>query len=79
MHVMVNCHDQVLFQQLYQDYLGKPAESLQTFAMALAPGHADTMWVYAVPDQTALATWIQLQHPEWIDRTGSWYQIKGTE
>jgi hypothetical protein len=72
MQVMINFAASAEFQQLYLDYLGRRPESIKTFAMALAPGQADTMWVYRVPDNTALATWIQLRHPDWIDTSGSW-------
>jgi hypothetical protein len=72
MQVMINFAASSEFQQLYLDYLGRQPESIKTFAMALAPGQADTMWVYRVPDNTVLATWIQLRHPDWIDTSGSW-------
>ena len=71
MQVMIRFRDGVEFHNLCQQYLGHRGEFVQDFQIATAPGIADRLCVYSVPDDTALATWIHLKHPEWIDRNRS--------
>jgi hypothetical protein len=79
MHVMIKFADGVEFQNLCLHYLGQRAEFVQDFVMATAPGTGDRMCIYRIDDDTALATWISMARPNWIDRTGSWYQYKEKE
>lgn len=65
---MIRFCDGVEFQRLCEHYLGQRGEFVQDFVMATAPGTGDTVCIYSVPDHSALATWIHLKHPEWIDR-----------
>ena len=64
---MIKFADGVEFQGLCEHYLGHRGEFVQDFQVATAPGIADRMCIYRVPDDSALATYIHLAHPEWID------------
>ena len=64
---MIRFADGVEFQHLCEHYLGHRGEFVQDFMVATAPGLADRMCIYRVPDESALATYIHLAHPEWID------------
>jgi hypothetical protein len=64
---MIRFADGVEFQRLCEHYLGHRGEFVQDFQVATAPDVIDRMCIYHVPDDTALATWIHLKHPEWID------------
>ena len=64
---MIRFADGVEFQRLCEHYLGHRGEFVQDFQVATAPGIGDRMCIYSVPDDSALATWIHLKHPEWID------------
>ena len=79
MQVMISFQDGVEFEQLCLHYLGRRAEFIQNFAMATAAGHADSMCIYQVPDESALSTWIKLARPGWISTTRSWYDPKKKE
>lgn len=65
---MIRFMDGVKFQHLCEHYLGHRGDFVQDFTMATAPGIGDRMCIYRVPDDSALATYILLAHPEWIDR-----------
>jgi hypothetical protein len=67
LQVMIRFCDGPEFQRLCEHYLGQRGEFVQDFVMATAPGTGDRMCIYSVPDDSALATWIHLRHPEWID------------
>ena len=64
---MIRFADGVEFQRLCEHYLGHRGEFVQDFMMATAPGVADKMCIYRVPDNSPLATYTHLAHPEWID------------
>ena len=59
--------DGVEFQDLCLHYLGHRAEFVQDFVMATAPGIGDRCVIYRIPDDTALATYIRIARPHWID------------
>lgn len=67
MQVMIKFKDGVDFERLCLHYLGRRAEFVQDFVMASAPGQGDRMCIYRIPDDSTLATWIHIKHPEWID------------
>ena len=64
---MIRHADGVEFQGLCEHYLGHRGEYVQDFVVATAAGESDRMCIYRVPDDSALATYIHLAHPEWID------------
>jgi hypothetical protein len=67
MQVMIDHEHGVEFQLLCEHYLGHRGEFVQDFMVNTAPGVAGRMCIYRVPDASALATYIHLAHPEWID------------
>lgn len=67
MQVMIDHDHGVEFQRLCEHYLGHRGEFVQDFMVNTAPGVAGRMCIYRVPDDSALATYIHLAHPEWID------------
>jgi hypothetical protein len=67
LQVMIRFCDGVEFQGLCEQFTGRRGDFVQDFVMATAPGTGDTVCIYSVPDDSALATWIHLRHPEWID------------
>jgi len=67
MQVLITLCDGAEFQALCDQFLGGPAEFLQDFVIARAPGTGDRCVIYRVPDHTAMATWITLARPGWID------------
>ena len=67
MQVMIDHEHGVEFQHLCEHYLGHRGQLIQDFMMAMAPGVSGRMCLYHVPDESALATYIHLAHPEWID------------
>lgn len=67
MQVLIDFEHGVEFQRLCEHYLGHRGEFVQDFMVAVAPGVAGRMCIYRVPDDSALATYIHLAHPEWID------------
>ena len=72
MQVVIRFRDGTEFQDLCQHYLGQQAEFVQDFVLATAPGIGDRCVIYRIPDDSALATYIQLARPGWIDY--SWAQ-----
>lgn len=64
---MISFESGVEFQHLCEHYLGRRAEFVQDFMVATAPDHKGRYCIYRVPDDSALATYIRLAHPEWID------------
>jgi len=69
MQVVIRFRDGVEFQDLCLHYLGQQAEFVQDFVLATAPGIGDRCVIYRIPDDSALATYIQLARPGWIDYT----------
>lgn len=67
MQVMISFADGVEFQHLCEHYLGRRGEYVQDFHVATGPGEHERYVIYRVPDDSALATYIHLAHPEWID------------
>lgn len=67
MQVMIRFSDGVEFQRLCEHFTGGRGNLVQDFMMATAPGQGDRVCVFHIDDDTPLATWIHLQHPEWID------------
>lgn len=67
MQVMIKHADGVEFQRLCEHFTGQRGDFVQDFVMATAPGVGDRVCIYHVDDASPLATWIHLQHPEWID------------
>ena len=67
MQVMISYEDGVEFQKLCEHFTGQRGEFVQDFMMNTAPGVAGRMCIYHIDDDTPLATWIQLKHPNWID------------
>ena len=67
MQVMIDHQHGVEFQRLCEHYLGHRGEFVQDFVMSTAPDWTTRMCIYRVPDHSALATYIHLAHPEWID------------
>ena len=67
MQVMISFADGVKFQRLCEHYLGHRGEYVQDFQVATGPGESNRFVIYRVPDESALATYIHLAHPEWID------------
>jgi len=67
MQVMIDHEHGVEFQHLCEHYLGHRGEFVQDFMVNTAPGVSGRMCIYRVPDDSALATYIHLAHPEWID------------
>ena len=69
MQVVIRFRDGAEFQDLCQHYLGGQAEFVQDFVLATAPGIGDRCVIYRIPDGSALATYIGLARPGWIDYT----------
>jgi hypothetical protein len=67
MQVMISMADGVEFQRLCEHFTGARGDLVQDFMMNTAPGAAGRMCIYRIDDASPLATWIHLQHPEWID------------
>lgn len=67
MQVMIDFEHGVEFQRLCEHFTGQRARFVQDFTMAYAPDWQGRMCVYHIDDDTPLATWIHLKHPEWID------------
>ena len=67
MQVMIKFADGPEFQRLCEHFTGQRGDFVQDFTVATAPGIGDRMCIYRVPDNSPLATWIHLRHPEWID------------
>jgi hypothetical protein len=64
---MIDHESGVEFQRLCEHFTGQRGDFVQDFVMATAPDWTTRMCIYRVPDDSALATWIHLRHPEWID------------
>jgi hypothetical protein len=43
------------------------AEYVQDFTVATAPEQHERWCIFHIPDDHAMATWIRLTHPDWID------------
>ena len=67
MQVMISHTDGVEFQKLCEHFTGVRGNFVQDFMVNSAPGVAGRMCIYHIDDDTPLATWIHLKHPEWID------------
>jgi len=67
LQVMISFRDGVEFQRLCEHFTGQRGDFVQDFMVNTAPGQQDRMCVYHIEDNSPLATWIHLQHPEWID------------
>lgn len=67
MNVMITWKDGLEFQRLCEHFTGQRGDLVQDFNMATAPGESGRMCIYHIEDDSPLATWIHLQHPEWID------------
>jgi hypothetical protein len=59
--------------------LGKPLEPIEDYMMSMAPGQAGRMFIYDIQDNTAVATWVTLKHPGWIEPGWVKTAMKGTE
>lgn len=66
---LIRFSDGVEFQHLCEHYLGHRGEFVQDFVLATAPGIGDRCVIYRVPDDSALATYIRIARPHWIDYT----------
>jgi hypothetical protein len=64
---MISHTDGVEFQKLCEHFTGTRGNFVQDFMVNSAPGVAGRMCIYHIDDDTPLATWIRLKHPEWID------------
>ena len=64
---MISVEDGTEFQGLCEHSLGHRGEFVQDFMVATGPNHKGRYCIYRVPDDSALATYIHLAHPEWID------------
>lgn len=63
---------------LCQGMLGNPLTPIEDYMMAVAPGVAGRMCIFEVEDDTALATWVRMKHPEWIEPYWLKPAMKGT-
>lgn len=67
MNVLISHEHAVEFQGLCEHFTGARGDMVQDFTVATGPGESGRMAIYHIEDHSALATWIHLQHPEWID------------
>jgi hypothetical protein len=64
MKVIVTARNLAEWQELTEN---TATTIVTTFQMATAPDQQSTACVFHIDDDTAAATWIQLQHPDWIE------------
>ena len=67
MNVLISHEHAVEFQGLCEHFTGQRGQMVQDFMVNTAPGQQGRMAIFHIADDSPLATWIHLQHPEWID------------
>lgn len=67
MRILLYFRDSLEFDRLHQDYFGRRPDLIQDFMVATAPGIGDRVGIFEIADDTALATWIRMARPHWID------------
>lgn len=70
MQVIIRSQDRAQFKRLCESYPDPASTHVQDLVMATAPDRQDSCSRYSVPDHTALATWISLAQPHWIEPAG---------
>jgi len=67
MRVVIYFDHSVEFDRVYQESFGRRPELLRDFWINRGPNDATRAGVFDVADDSAMATWIRLARPEWID------------
>ena len=52
---------------LCQGFFGHPLTPVEDYSTAVAPGVAGRLLIFDIKDSSALATWIAVKHPRWIE------------
>ncbi len=67
MRILIYFRDGVEFDRLHQEYFGTRPILIQDYMVATAPGIGDRMGIFEIPTDSAMATWIRIARPHWID------------
>lgn len=67
MRVIIYFEDGVEFDHMYQEYFGTRPQLIRDWSVNRAPGVATRAGLFEVEDDSAMATWIRMARPQWID------------
>ena len=67
MRVMITDKTAEEWRSLCHGMLGHALDFEQDYTVATAPGQTGRLFVYNIPTDSPMATWVQLKHADWID------------
>lgn len=67
MRVMITDKEAQEWWALCQGMLGHQLDPVEDYQMATAPAEYGRLCIFDIADSSAMATWIQLKNPRWIE------------